>query len=105
MARFYRSAALLMSLTFAGCSTPTQPLPSPGSPSGQDVPRAVPQPIGSLGRTEGDRSQTREVTGAFRHDDFVITVHGVRLGPQMFVQATYDLDPESQWPLNWPVGM
>lgn len=101
MSRLCGIAALLVSLTLAGCSTPTQPLPSLASIAKQGVPRAT----GSLGGTESDRSQASQVSGALRHDDFVITVHGVRLGPDMFVQATYDLNPESPWPAGWAGGM
>ena len=46
-----------------------------------------------------------QASGAFLHGEFVISVRGLRLKPDMSVQATYDLDPESQWPVGWPAGM
>jgi len=94
-------AATVVSLTLAGCSTPTQPLQSAALLAKQGVPRSVSQSTGSLGGTDGDRSHDPRATGAFRHDDFVITVHGVRLLPDYRVYAAYDVDATGQGPLEW----
>lgn len=98
-------AVLLVAVAIMGCSKPTQPLQPPASLVGSVAPGASTQPAGVLHGIENGRSQAPQVSGAFRHDDFVITVHGVRLGPASMVQATYDLDRNSKWPLGWPDGM
>jgi len=89
-------------LVLAGCSAPTEPIHeslSEGDLSGAGA------AFGLVNSTEAARSQEPWVSGAFRHNDLVITVHGVRLNPDLFVQATYDLDPESPWPMGWAEGM
>jgi len=98
-------AAIALSLVFAGCSMPTQPIESRQSPSGDDLLQGVAQSTVLLNSTEAGRSQAPSVSGSFRQDDLVIMVHGLRLNPGLFVQATYDLDPESSWPIGWAAGM
>jgi len=94
---------LLLVFILISCSMPTQPVPSQVSVARQIAPGAATKPAASLDVAEFD-SQTPQVSGAFRHDEFVITVHGIRLVPGLFVETFYDLDPQSQWPLNWAAG-
>src|SRR5262249_9041901 len=96
-------ATVLVSLVLAGCSMPSQPVRE--SLLGSDRSRETARPTVLVNSTEADRSQGPWVSGAFRQDNLVITVHGVRLSPDLSVQATYDLDPGSPWPTGWAEGM
>lgn len=98
-------ATFVVCLVAASCSTPTQPARSPGSPATQDVGLAAGQSTKSLEAIESGRSRDPQMSGAFRQDEFVISVHGVRLVPGLFVETFYDVDPECQWPLGWAGGM
>jgi hypothetical protein len=99
--RFTSITALCVGLASVSCMQTTDPTHPWASTSRQSS--AIP----SATRSEApvDRPEEVQVSGAFRHGDFVISVHGLRLEPDYEVQAVYDLDPESPWPLSWPGGM
>jgi hypothetical protein len=99
--RFTSITALCVGLASASCMQTTEPT-HPSAVASRQSPAI---PSASLSEATLGRREEGQVSGAFRHGDFVITVHGVRLRPDMYVGATYDLDPESQWPVGWAAGM
>jgi len=101
-----------LSLAFLGCSQPTKPVFSPATPAPHDALRlsaareeAAHQIPGMTASLEFGRPREAQVSGAFRQDDFVITVHGLRLGADYFVQGVYELDGEPQWPIGFAGGL
>ena len=102
MTHWLRSVApLVASLALASCSTPTQPLHSQSALVASVAPMTSTGPPTEMLEGVGNgQSQPTHVTGAFRDDAFVITVHGVRLQADYLVHAGYDVDPESQGSLD-----
>src|SRR5262245_59155750 len=102
-------AALCLSFASAGCVQTTEPIHTRGRQTATPSAASAKPPVQLLRRHEEALSPWIEnqvrASGAFHQGQFVITVHGHRLGPERDrLQALYELDGEP-WPTNYPSGM